>query len=55
VRALGLKGWLSSNISGNCDGYELDHPDIFKQLIRLHNQLRQLMREDLLSPLSPDK
>lgn len=30
ARALGIKGWFSSNILGNRDGYVLDHPDNFK-------------------------
>ena len=30
ARALGVKGWFSSNILGNRDGFVLDHPDNFK-------------------------
>ncbi|WP_205499669.1 inositol-3-phosphate synthase [Rufibacter psychrotolerans] len=30
ARALGVRGWFSSNILGNRDGYVLDHPDNFK-------------------------
>jgi myo-inositol-1-phosphate synthase len=30
ARALGVKGWFSSNILGNRDGYVLDNPDNFK-------------------------
>ena len=30
ARTLGIKGWFSSNILGNRDGYVLDHPDNFK-------------------------
>ncbi|WP_255897536.1 inositol-3-phosphate synthase [Rufibacter sediminis] len=30
ARALGVKGWFSSNILGNRDGYVLDHPENFK-------------------------
>ncbi len=30
ARALGIKGWFSTNILGNRDGYVLDHPDNFK-------------------------
>jgi myo-inositol-1-phosphate synthase len=30
ARALGIKGWFSSNILGNRDGYVLDNPDNFK-------------------------
>jgi myo-inositol-1-phosphate synthase len=30
ARALGIRGWFSSNILGNRDGYVLDHPDNFK-------------------------
>ena len=30
ARALGIKGWFSTNILGNRDGEVLDHPDNFK-------------------------
>ena len=30
ARALGIKGWFSSNILGNRDGFVLDHPDNFR-------------------------
>ncbi len=30
ARALGIKGWFSSNILGNRDGYVLDNPENFK-------------------------
>jgi myo-inositol-1-phosphate synthase len=30
ARALGIRGWFSSNILGNRDGFVLDHPDNFK-------------------------
>ena len=30
ARGLGIKGWFSTNILGNSDGYVLDHPDNFK-------------------------
>ncbi|KAA5542496.1 inositol-3-phosphate synthase [Adhaeribacter rhizoryzae] len=30
ARALGVRGWFSSNILGNRDGYVLDHPENFK-------------------------
>lgn len=30
ARALGVRGWFSTNILGNRDGYVLDHPDNFK-------------------------
>lgn len=30
ARALGIKGWFSTNILGNRDGYVLDNPDNFK-------------------------
>ena len=30
ARALGIRGWFSSNILGNRDGLVLDHPDNFK-------------------------
>ncbi len=30
ARSLGVRGWFSTNILGNRDGYVLDHPDNFK-------------------------
>ena len=30
ARALGVRGWFSTNILGNRDGYVLDHPDNFR-------------------------
>jgi len=45
-RALGVKGWFSSNILGNRDGYVLDHPDNFKT-----KEVSKLsVLEDILQP-----
>lgn len=46
ARALGIKGWFSSNILGNRDGYVLDHPDNFKT-----KEVSKLsVLEDILKP-----
>ncbi len=46
ARALGVKGWFSSNILGNRDGYVLDHPDNFKT-----KEVSKLsVLEDILQP-----
>ena len=46
ARALGIKGWFSSNILGNRDGYVLDHPDNFKT-----KEVSKLsVLEDILQP-----
>jgi len=48
ARALGIKGWFSSNILGNRDGYVLDHPDNFrtKEVSKL-SVLGDILRPDL--------
>lgn len=46
ARALGIKGWFSTNILGNRDGYVLDHPDNFKT-----KEVSKLsVLEDILQP-----
>ena len=46
ARALGVKGWFSSNILGNRDGYVQDHPDNFKT-----KEVSKLsVLEDILQP-----
>lgn len=46
ARALGIKGWFSSNILGNRDGYVLDHPENFKT-----KEVSKLsVLEDILQP-----
>ena len=46
ARALGIRGWFSTNILGNRDGYVLDHPDNFrtKEVSKLG------VLEDILQP-----
>jgi myo-inositol-1-phosphate synthase len=46
ARALGVRGWFSTNILGNRDGYVLDHPDNFrtKEVSKLG------VLEDILQP-----
>lgn len=46
ARALGVRGWFSSNILGNRDGYVLDHPENFKT--KEVSKLNVL--EDILQP-----
>jgi len=46
ARALGIKGWFSSNILGNRDGYVLDHPDNF----RTKEVSKLSVLEDILQP-----
>ncbi len=46
ARALGVKGWFSTNILGNRDGYVLDNPDNFKT-----KEVSKLsVLEDILQP-----
>lgn len=46
ARALGIRGWFSSNILGNRDGHVLDHPDNFKT-----KEVSKLsVLEDILQP-----
>ena len=48
ARALGIKGWFSSNILGNRDGYVLDHPDNFKtKEVSKLSVLGDILRPDL--------
>lgn len=46
ARSLGIRGWFSTNILGNRDGYVLDHPDNFrtKEVSKLG------VLEDILQP-----
>lgn len=46
ARSLGIKGWYSSNILGNRDGYVLDHPDNF----RTKEVSKLSVLEDILQP-----
>ena len=48
ARALGIRGWFSSNILGNRDGLVLDHPDNFrtKEVSKL-SVLDDILRPDL--------
>jgi len=51
ARALGIKGWFSTNILGNRDGYVLDDPDNF----RTKEVSKLSVLEDILRPdLSPE-
>ena len=51
ARALGVKGWFSTNILGNRDGYVLDAPDNF----RTKEVSKLSVLEDILRPdLSPE-
>ncbi len=46
ARSLGIRGWFSTNILGNRDGYVLDHPDNFKT-----KEVSKLgVLEDILQP-----
>ncbi|MDQ3286798.1 MAG: inositol-3-phosphate synthase [Pseudomonadota bacterium] len=55
ARALGIKGWFSSNILGNRDGLVLDHPDNFrtKEVSKL-SVLEDILRPDLNPELYGD-
>ncbi|HXB95289.1 MAG TPA: inositol-3-phosphate synthase [Puia sp.] len=52
ARALGVKGWFSTNILGNRDGYVLDDPDNFrtKEVSKL-SVLEDILRPDLAPEL----
>jgi myo-inositol-1-phosphate synthase len=51
ARSLGVKGWFSTNILGNRDGYVLDEPDNF----RTKEVSKLSVLEDILRPdLSPE-
>lgn len=48
ARALGIKGWFSSNILGNRDGLVLDDPDNFKtKEVSKLSVLEEILRPDL--------
>jgi myo-inositol-1-phosphate synthase len=56
ARALGIRGWFSSNILGNRDGYVLDHPENFKtkevsKLSVLEDILQPEMNQELYGEL----
>ncbi|HXB91752.1 MAG TPA: inositol-3-phosphate synthase, partial [Puia sp.] len=55
ARALGVKGWFSTNILGNRDGYVLDDPDNFrtKEVSKL-SVLEDILRPDLSPELYND-
>ena len=55
ARALGVKGWFSTNILGNRDGYVLDQPDNFrtKEVSKL-SVLEDILRPDLSPELYGD-
>ncbi len=55
ARALGVKGWFSTNILGNRDGYVLDHPDNFrtKEVSKL-SVLDEIFRPELNPELYGD-
>src|SRR5580704_6307463 len=55
ARALGVKGWFSTNILGNRDGYVLDHPENFrtKEVSKL-GVLEDILRPDLHPELYGD-
>lgn len=55
ARALGVKGWFSTNILGNRDGYVLDEPDNFrtKEVSKL-SVLEDILRPDLAPELYSD-
>ncbi len=55
ARALGIKGWFSSNILGNRDGYVLDHPDNFKtKEVSKLSVLEEILQPDLNPELYGD-
>jgi myo-inositol-1-phosphate synthase len=55
ARALGVKGWFSTNILGNRDGFVLDEPDNFrtKEVSKL-SVLEDILRPDLSPELYSD-
>ena len=55
ARALGVKGWFSTNILGNRDGYVLDEPENFrtKEVSKL-SVLEDILRPDLRPELYSD-
>jgi len=55
ARALGIRGWFSSNILGNRDGYVLDHPDNFKtKEVSKLSVLEDILRSDINPELYGD-
>lgn len=55
ARALGVRGWFSTNILGNRDGYVLDHPDNFrtKEVSKL-GVLEEILQPDVNPELYGD-
>ena len=55
ARSLGVRGWFSTNILGNRDGYVLDHPDNFrtKEVSKL-GVLEEILRPDVNPELYGD-
>jgi len=55
ARALGIRGWFSSNILGNRDGYVLDNPDNFKtKEVSKLSVLENILRPDISPELYGD-
>jgi len=55
ARALGVRGWFSTNILGNRDGYVLDEPDNFKtKEVSKLSVLEDILRPDLSPELYGD-
>ena len=55
ARALGIKGWFSTNILGNRDGEVLDHPDNFKtKEVSKLSVLEQILEPELHPVLYKD-
>jgi myo-inositol-1-phosphate synthase len=55
ARALGIRGWFSSNILGNRDGYVLDNPENFKtKEVSKLSVLKDILRPDLNPELYGD-
>jgi myo-inositol-1-phosphate synthase len=55
ARALGVKGWFSTNILGNRDGYVLDEPENFKtKEVSKLSVLEDILRPDLSPELYSD-
>jgi myo-inositol-1-phosphate synthase len=55
ARSLGVRGWFSTNILGNRDGYVLDHPDNFrtKEVSKL-GVLEEILQPDINPELYGD-
>ncbi len=55
ARALGIKGWFSSNILGNRDGYVLDNPENFKtKEVSKLSVLEEILKPDVNPELYGD-